>query len=173
VPDRLALPIARRTHALHLLEDAWRELHLLDAHAVPVARAARVDGAVLAAGALARRTDGLLLNGKVLFGAGVKVAQGQRDAGLFVRAALFAALVAKVAGAAEEAGEEIKGVVVLPRAAALFVLVYAFVAVLVVDAASFCIGEDVVGFGDTDKSVVGGVVASVGGQLEYSRQAYT
>jgi hypothetical protein len=56
--------------------------------------------------------------------------------------------------AAEEAREEIEGVVMARGAVAGLLLLDAFVAVLVVDAAGFAIGEDVVGFGDGDESVV-------------------
>jgi len=50
--------------------------------------------------------------------------------------ATLAAAVAEMPAAAEEAREEVEGVVV-PLAAALFVLFETFVAVLVVDAAGF------------------------------------
>ena len=64
--------------------------------------------------------------------------------------------------AAEEAGEEVEGVVGLVGVAAgLLVLFEAFVAVLVVDAAGFGGGEGVVGFGYGDEFVVGGRVVSV------------
>lgn len=68
--------------------------------------------------------------------------------------------MAKVATAAEEAREQVEGVVVLGGpAAALLVLLYAVVAVLVVDAAGFFVDEDLVGFGYGDEFVVGGVVS--------------
>lgn len=66
----------------------------------------------------------------------------------------------EVAGAAEEAREEVEGVVGAGAAAALLVLLDAFVAVLVVDLAGFGRGEGVVGFGDGDEFVVRGVVAA-------------
>jgi len=56
-------------------------------------------------------------------------------------------LVPEVAGAAEEAREEVEGVV-RAGAAALLVLLDALVAVLVVDLAGLGLGEGVVGFGD-------------------------
>ncbi len=68
----------------------------------------------------------------------------------------------EVAGAAEEAREEVEGVV-RAGAAALLVLLDAFVAVLVVDLAGLGLGEGVVGFGDRDEFLVGGVVAAWGG----------
>jgi len=64
-----------------------------------------------------------------------------------------------VAGAAEEAREQVEGVV-RAGAAALLVLLDAFVAVLVVDLAGLGLGEGVVGFGNGDKFLVGGVVAA-------------
>lgn len=61
--------------------------------------------------------------------------------------------------AAEEAREEVEGVVV-PLAAALFVLFETFVAVLVVDAAGLGVREGFVGFSDFDEFLVRGFVAS-------------
>ena len=69
-----------------------------------------------------------------------------------------------MAAAAEEAGEEIEGVVGATAAAALLVLFKAFVAVLVVDAAGFGDGEGVVGFGYLDEFLGGGFVAAKGGE---------
>lgn len=66
----------------------------------------------------------------------------------------------EVPAPAEEAREEVEGVVV-PLAAALLVLFEALVAVLVVDAAGFGLGEGLVGFGDLDEFLVRGFVASV------------
>ena len=70
-----------------------------------------------------------------------------------------------MAGPAKEAGEEIEGVMTTATAgaAALFVLGESFVAVLVVDFAGFGRGEGVVGFGDLDEFLGGGLVAAVGG----------
>lgn len=68
-----------------------------------------------------------------------------------------------MAAAAEEAGEEVEGVVLLAAATArglLAVLGEAFVAVLVVDAAGGGVGEGVVGVGYGDEILFGGVVAS-------------
>ena len=68
----------------------------------------------------------------------------------------------KVPAAAEEAREEVEGVVVLcGSAAATLVLFYAVVAVLVVYPACFFVDEDFVGFGYCDEFVMGGVISSV------------
>ena len=64
----------------------------------------------------------------------------------------------EVSAPAEEAREEVEGVVV-PLPAALFVLLEAFVAVLVVDAAGFGVREGFIGFGDLDKFLVRRFVA--------------
>lgn len=66
----------------------------------------------------------------------------------------------KVSRAAEEAAEEVEGVVVLGGPAALLVLRDAVVAVLVVDFTRFGGDEDVVGFGYGDEFVVSGFVAA-------------
>ena len=63
---------------------------------------------------------------------------------------------------AEEAGEEVEGVVRLAASAAAagFVLGDAVVAVLVVDGSEFRVGEGFIGFGDGDEAGGGGVVPS-------------
>ena len=67
----------------------------------------------------------------------------------------------EVAAPAEEAREEVEGVMVLLGAtAALLVLLEAFVPVLVVDAPGFGGGEGFVGFGDFDEFLGGGGVAA-------------
>jgi hypothetical protein len=71
-----------------------------------------------------------------------------------------ASLVAEVSAAAEEAGEEIEGVVLL-ASAALLLLFQAFVAVLVVDFAVFFVGEGIVGFCYEHELVVCGLVVAV------------
>lgn len=71
-----------------------------------------------------------------------------------------------MAAAAEEAGEEVEGVVAASGAAAAgFVLREPFVAVLVVDSACFGFGEGFVGFGDLDEFLGCGLIASVMGLL--------
>lgn len=72
----------------------------------------------------------------------------------------------EVTTSAEEAGEEVEGVVVLAAGAALLaVLGEAFVAVLVVDTAGGGVREGVVGISYGDKFLFGGFVASGGGGL--------
>ena len=68
--------------------------------------------------------------------------------------------MAGVTSPAEEAGEEVKRVVGAAGAMALLVLLEAFVAILVVDFAGFGLGEGVVGFGDFDELLGGGVIAT-------------
>jgi hypothetical protein len=67
-----------------------------------------------------------------------------------------------VAVAAEEAREEVKGVVAAAATAAVLVVLYSIVAITVVDLASFGVGEDFVGFGDFDELAVGSLITSVG-----------
>lgn len=87
---------------------------------------------------------------------------------LHVRPAALARAVPEVAGPAEEAREEVEGVVLLGAPAAalrlLPVLGQAVVPVLVVDAAGGGVREGVVGVGDGDEFGFGGVVAAVGGE---------
>jgi hypothetical protein len=69
--------------------------------------------------------------------------------------------VTEVPAAAEEAGEQVEGVVLLAPTATLFVLLQAFVPVLIVDASGLFVREGVVGFGNGDELVVGGLVVAV------------
>lgn len=69
--------------------------------------------------------------------------------------------MSEVSAAAEEAREEVEGVVVL-LAAALLALLEAFVPVLVVDFAGLGVGEGFVGFGYFDEFLFGCVVVSEG-----------
>lgn len=63
-----------------------------------------------------------------------------------------------MAGAAEEAREEVKGVV--GAAAGGFVFCEAFVAVLIVDSTCFRLGEGFVGRCDLDEFFMGGFIAA-------------
>ena len=65
-----------------------------------------------------------------------------------------------MSGAAEEAGEEVEWVMRATTLSALLVLLQAFVAILVVDAAGFGLGEGVVGFGYLDEFLRGRFVAA-------------
>lgn len=67
----------------------------------------------------------------------------------------------EVAAAAEEAGEEVEGVVPAGAPTALLVVLEALVAVLVVDAAGLFVGEGVVGFRYCDEFVVGALVTAL------------
>lgn len=134
---------------------------LHDGAAAP-ARGTLLHRPVGAPAALALLADLLLLDVELVLVARVEVLQRHADADFHVRPAALALLVAEVAGAAEEAGEEVEGVVAAAAAAvAGFVLRQAFVAVLVVDGARFGGGEAVVGFGDFDEALRGGFVAPV------------
>jgi hypothetical protein len=68
--------------------------------------------------------------------------------------------VSEVPAAAEEAGEEVEGVVLLAGAAALLVLLDAIVAVLVVYLAGLLLAEDFVGFGYFDELLTCSFVAA-------------
>ena len=159
--DGLALAAALVAGHLHLLEDARREHVLLHHHTSAAALPARVHGPVRAAGALALLANLLLLDLEFVLGAGVEIPQWHRHADFHVGPAALAATVARVAAAAKEAAEEVKGIVrAAAGAVALLVLFQAFVAILVVDFAGFGNGEGVVGFGNFDKLLCGGVISS-------------
>jgi hypothetical protein len=77
----------------------------------------------------------------------------------------LAATMTKVTAAAEEAGEEVEGVVVLARTAAFSVLLDTVVAVFVIDLASFFVDEDLVGIGYGDELLRCFVIATTWSQL--------
>lgn len=164
VQDLVAGAAALVAGGLDLLEDAGGEHVFGEFDAAAGAGGTGLGGAVFAAGAVAFVAERLLLDAEFAGGAGVEVAQGDGDADFLVGAAALAAVleVAPAAGAGEELAEEVEGVVVLAGgAAALAVLLDAVVPVLVVDAAGLGCGEDVVGVGDFDEFLGGGVVVSV------------
>lgn len=158
VVDGLAAAAAGVAAHLHLLEHAWGELLLDDADAVAVAGGAVIDMLVLGAGALARLADVLLLPAELCGGAVVEVAEGDFDPDLDVLATGLASGGAKVAVAAEEAREHVKGVVA--AAAARAAVLHAVVAVAVVDLSRLGVAQDIVGFGDLDELVFGGFIAA-------------
>lgn len=155
VLDGLAAAAAGVALGLDLLEHAGRQLMLDDADAVAAAVAADVDDAVLGAAAVALLADLLLVPLELGVAAVVEVAQGHADLHLDAVPARLAPLV--VPAPAEEAAEQVEGVMV---AAALLLLLQALVAVLVVDLARVSVDQGLVGFGDLDESLVGGVIVT-------------
>lgn len=142
------LPLRRFTH-LRSRDEARRDLLLHNAHALPVARIARVDVALVArAAAVAAGTDDAAL---VLDGDGaplVHVRQVDLEVVLLARPARHALRPAE-AVPAEEAAEHVHRVVV-PAAAAglLLVPLDAILAVAVVDLALLGVGKHLVGVGE-------------------------
>jgi len=93
-------------------------------------------------------------------GAVVKISEADGHAQLHGGPLLLVAV--EVATTAEEAREEVEGVLATTASAsALFVALDAFVAVLVVDATELRVAEGFVGFGDLDEFVLGGAVVGV------------
>lgn len=164
VPDLLPLPAAPITLHLDLLEDARRELMFLNDGAPPLTLRAGIDLPVRGPRTLALLADLLFFNREIVLGARVEIPQRDRHPGFHVWPPPLPGLVLspEMPRSAEEAREEVEWVVA-PRAtaAALLVLRQPFVAVLVVDLAGFGLGECVVGFGDGDEFLGGGLVAPV------------
>jgi hypothetical protein len=158
--NRLALTRTLLAMRLHLLEQARRKLMLLYPDAAPTTKITRLNMSILRSRPLTRRANRLLLNRKLRLAPVVKVAQRNRNTHFHVGTPPLAAVVPEVAWAAEEAAEEVEGVVVLAGPAALLVLRDALVAVLVVDFAGFFVAEDVVGVGYFDEFLGGGFVAT-------------
>lgn len=121
---------------------------------------ARVDLAVGAARALAVLADVLLVPGELGRGAVVEVAEGDLDPNLDVVAPRLAGGPSRVAVAAEEAAEEVEGVVAASASASLTVLLDTVVAPLVVYLACLFVAQDIVGFRDLDELVVRCVVTA-------------
>lgn len=158
--DCLALAPALVALDLHLLEETGRELLSLDASAASAARVACLDVAVFAACTLARGADGLLLDLEFRDATVVEVAEGHRDAEFHVGALTLPAAVPEVAAATKKPTEEVERVVVLARRATLLVLLYALVAILIVNTTGFLVDEDFVGFGHGDKLLVSAIIAT-------------
>ena len=68
--------------------------------------------------------------------------------------------MSEVSGAAEEAGEEVEWIMGATALSTLLVLFQSFVAILIVNAAGFRLGEGIVGFCDLDKLFRGGLIAT-------------
>lgn len=172
VLDGLAAAAAGVAPHLHLLEHSGGELLLDDAHATAAAGVARLDLAVGAAGALAVLADVLLVPLELGRGAVVEVAEGDLDPYLDVVAAGLTAAAAEVSVAAEEAAEEVKGIMATAAAAAAAVLVLldGLVAVAVVDLAGFGVAQNLIGFRDLDELVVRSVIAA--GEEKLARQGW-
>src|SRR3954471_17777703 len=106
----------------------------------------RIDLAIRTPTTLALLADLLFLELEFRGVAVVEIAKGNAHTDFHVGTASLPASVPGMAPAAEEAREEIEGVVVPVAAAALLALFEAFVAVLVVDFAGFWVGEGFVCF---------------------------
>lgn len=141
--DRLAAATAGVTADLHLLEHAWGELLLDDAHAVTATGAAVVDLLIGAAGALASFANMLAVPLELSGGAVIKVAERDLNLDLDVVTAGLVRRVSEVAVAAKESAEHIKGVMAAPTASVAAVL-DALVSVSVVNLSAFGVAQDIV-----------------------------
>jgi hypothetical protein len=166
VPDGLSLAAASIAWRLHLLVHPRRQHVPLDPHPAPAANVASVDLAVSRACAFARLADCLLLNAELGAASVVEITEWYRDLDFHGRTAPLAA-VSEMPAAAEEAREEVERIVsaTAPATSAFFVLLHAFVTVLVVYPADFGVDEGVVGVCDFDEFVLSFFIASVFCQL--------
>jgi hypothetical protein len=158
--DHLTLAAALVTVLLYLLEHARRELMSSYDDAASSAYIASLHVSVFATRALACRANGLFLHRELRRSTIVEVAQRNGDPDLHVRTMSLTTLLTKVTAAAEEAREEVEGVVLLARTAAFSVLLDAVVAVLVVDLAGLFVDEDLVGVGYRDELLRSFIVAT-------------
>lgn len=149
---------------LHLLEHTRRQLMLHNPHTVSATSPACIDNPVGGTRALTFLANLLFIPLELGRAPIVEVAQGDSDLDLDVRAAALAGLVAEVPAAAEEAAEEVEGVVVV-EAAALLALLETLVAVLVVDLARLGVDQGLVGFGDFDELFFYCVIPTDGSQV--------
>ncbi|KAL8973481.1 MAG: hypothetical protein Q9197_002285, partial [Variospora fuerteventurae] len=160
--DAVALAAAALALHLHLLVDARGEHLLLDHPSRAAAHVARLHDAVGGPAALALIAHLLLLHCELVRVPRIEVAQRHRDVDFHVRPATHpAAALPEVARSAEEAREEVEGVVLGAAARGFLpVLGEAIVAVLVVDATGCGVREGFVGVGYGDKFLLGGVIAA-------------
>ena len=93
--------------------------------------------------------------------ASVEVAKGKVDLHFHIGTATLAGV--EVSATAEEATEQIERIVHASSASlrSLFMLLHAFVSILIVDSSYLCVGEDIVRFGDFDESLVRRVIVGV------------
>jgi hypothetical protein len=98
---------------LHLLEYPWRKHVLLDNHTMPATLSTDIHKLIARAGAIALVADLLLLKLELRLVPVVEILQGNVDPHFHVRAATLPTPVSEVSAAAEEAGEEVEGVVLL------------------------------------------------------------
>lgn len=120
-----------------------------------IAGATPLDLTILAPRPLTRLADVLLIPCELGGAAIVEVAEGQLDADFNVVPSRLGGGVAVVAVAAEEPREYVEGVVLLAATSArASVVLYALVAVAVVDLTGVWVAEDVEGVGDFEELVV-------------------
>jgi hypothetical protein len=89
----------------------------------------------------------------------VEIPEGDTDSNFHIWTTTLARLMAEMTPTAEEAGEEVEGIMVLPAPATLLTLLEPLVSILVVDFAGFRDGESFVGFGDFDEFLFGRFIA--------------
>ncbi len=139
---------------LHLLEHTRRKLVPHDLDAAAVARGHCSAVLVGRAGTIALLADLLLVPLELGHSAVVEVAQRDFNPHLDVRAAALA-LAAEVTTAAEEAAEEVEGIVGVETAAPLLLLLQALVTIFVVDLCGSPGSESAsAGFGDLDELIL-------------------
>ena len=154
----LALAATSFAVHLHVLENSRRQHVFAHDDTVAAALGAAVNLAVGAAAAVALFADVLLLDGEFVLVAVVKIAQRNLYLQLHIRASSLRC-APKVPAPAEEAREDVEGIV-LTGAAALLMLLEAFVAILIVNAAGLFIREGFVGLRDLDKLPVRRIVTA-------------
>jgi hypothetical protein len=159
--DRLPLPATRIARNLHLLENTWRKLVLLDLHTMPITSMTGIHLSIFTSTALALLTNHLFL--QLEFGGMsiVEILQRNTDSNFHVRASSLASSMPEMSSAAEEPREQVEGVVVV-AAAALLSLLEALVSVLVVDLAGFGVREGFIRFCYLDEFLLGGGIPTAG-----------
>lgn len=137
VPNRLASSATGIAAHLHLLKHARRKLVLDDANTTASASLTRVDLTIGTACSLTGLADVLLFPNELGGRAVVEVSLGDLDLDVYIMTSRLARASTKVSMAAEEATEEVEGVVAAASSAAVAEVLDAFVARLVVDLAGF------------------------------------
>jgi hypothetical protein len=159
--DRLPLPATRIARNLHLLENTWRKLVLLDLHTMPITRMTGIHLSILTSTALALLTNHLFLQLELGGMPIVEILQWNTHSNFHVRTSSLAAAMSEMSASAEETREQVEGVVVV-SSTALLSLLEAFVSVLVVDLAGFGVREGFIRFCYLDEFLLGGGIPTAG-----------
>jgi hypothetical protein len=159
--DRLPLSATRIARNLHLLENTWRKLVLLDLYTMPITRMTGIHLSILTSTALALLTNHLFLQLELGGMSIVEILQRNTNSNFHVRTSSLAAAMSEMSASAEETREQVEGVVVV-SSTALLSLLEALMSVLVVDLAGFGVREGFIRLCYLHEFLFGGGIPTAG-----------